>query len=129
MTPIWMNPDRGIGLGPIHILPKTAEILLEICKKQRFTIYEDAVIWLIEKWQQCGESRDFAWEFNHCNRPKFWFGDRVKHERKVGHIYGMQWKQDEMLSTGEIRGWSYQIRWQGSHDLCEVEESLLTKVE
>lgn len=52
------------------------------------------MLWLIRNYEQ----RSFTWKFNHCNKPKFWFGDRVSIDDQEGIIQGMKWMDEEEIS-------------------------------
>lgn len=78
--------------------------------------YEEVMVFLLD----CYEERPFTWNFNHCKKPKFWFGDRVllKDSDREGIILGMKWIDEEETSVYpkgiEIKvGWQYQVRWKG----------------
>jgi len=129
LTATWEKPDPYIR---IHVLigRESAEAILKLCKRERFRIYEEGVIWLIQHWAKCGELRDFEWSFNHCNRPKYWFGDRVLNDLgKRGTIYGMEWvDEDTEELTGETlrkRGWYYKCKFVAPTSFQTVHQSKL----
>ena len=109
MTATWEKPDPYIRIAAIYINRESAETVRKICKREGFCLYEDGVIWLIKRWAQCGEIRDFTWSFNTCVRPKYWFGDRVLFQNRKGAVFGMEWKDD---TTQDMkRGWWYKCQF------------------
>ncbi|MEH1808521.1 hypothetical protein [Nostoc sp.] len=99
-----------------HSLP----VLRQICKQQGFKSYEEAILWLIEHY----ELRPFTWKFNHCNRPKFWFGDRLQFGNRTGIVRRMEYR-DELSGGLEPRGWWYGMRWDGRSSLENVHQNSL----
>lgn len=124
-TPCDALPDGSERLciwhSPKHSLP----VLRQICKEQGFKIYEEAILWLIKSY----ELRPFTWEFNHCNQPKFWFGDRLRFGKKhVGVVRRMEYR-DEFSGGLNPRGWWYGMRWEGKDSLQNVHQDSLEAVE
>lgn len=103
-----------------HSLP----VLRQICKQQGFKVYEEAILWLIEHY----ELRPFTWEFNHCNQPKFWFGDRVyfRAQNRRGTIFGFEWRDEDY--GGEKSGFWYRVRWEHTTSLHSVHQDSLEVV-
>ena len=89
--------------------------LEKIAASNDLNTYEEAMLWLIRNYEQ----RPFTWKFNHCNKPKFWFGDCVsmgQENIREGVIQGMQWMDKEEISHYPPQldlkpGWHYLIRW------------------
>lgn len=67
---------------------KSLSILEAIASDNDLPTYEEAMLWLIYSY----EERPFTWNFNHCKKPKFWFGDRVflVNSDREGIILGMK---------------------------------------
>ncbi|MDB9514134.1 hypothetical protein PN499_23310 [Kamptonema animale CS-326] len=51
------------------------------------------------------------WRFNGGIQPKFWFGDKVKFDRRTAVVLGMQW--DESISAA----WWYFLLLEGDGDV------------
>jgi hypothetical protein len=72
-------------------------------------------------------------EFNGCNPPKFWFGDKVKCcGDRTGVIFGLEWRDGEkVLPRGgsQNAGWWYAICLEGRQSLMSFHENSLDSLE
>lgn len=114
-------------LSAIWLSEKTASVLKEIKRNNKFGLLEDAVIWLIEKYDQKWRKREFTWQFCNCYEPGFWFGDRVKIKinNSVGVIHGMEFRSSEMCDRS---GWYYAVRINGRNCLEAFHQSNLVNL-
>lgn len=115
-----------------YFAKQSLKTLEAIADKNDDVTYEEAMLWLIRNYEQ----RPFTWKFNHCNKPKFWVGDRVllKDSDREGIILGMRWVDEEETSVYPIGieikiGWQYQVRWKGRAVKAQfVKEDLLQPI-
>lgn len=71
-------------------------------------------------------------EFNGCNPPKFWFGEKVKWGDRSGTVFGLQWRDGEkVLPRGgsQNAGWWYQVCLEGRQSLMGFHEASLERLE
>jgi len=70
-------------------------------------------------------------EFNGCNPPKFWFGDRVKSGDRTGVILGLEWRDGEkILPRGGLQnaGWWCLVCLDGRQSLMGFQEDSLEHI-
>jgi len=93
-------PD-GYRKISIWFRPETVKILQHIQKINHLGVLEDAIDWLIQGWQ-INQHQQFSWKFNQCRRPKFWFGQFVKHKPTgiTGRVVGIEWCSAERIKQG-----------------------------
>jgi hypothetical protein len=70
-------------------------------------------------------------EFNGCNPPKFWFGDKVKWSDRSGVILGLEWRDGEkILPRGgpQNAGWWCLVCLDGRQSLMGFQEDSLEHI-
>ena len=71
-------------------------------------------------------------EFNGCNPPKFWFGEKVKWGDLTGLILGLEWRDGEKIlprGGSQNAGWWYQVCLEGRQSLMGFHEASLERLE
>lgn len=116
------SPD-GYRKISIWFRPETVGILQHIQKVNHLGVLEDAIDYLIQGWQ-INQHQQFSWEFNQCRRPKFWFGQIVRHKPTgmTGRIVGIEWCSAERIKQGfwyAVERSSFSRQWMQEMDLAE----------